>query len=54
MSFDDPVLTRAKKFVSEIDTSYIIDDLMCYGEKVETSEYVLMKSDTKNLVALAA
>lgn len=54
MSFDDPVLTRAKKLVSEMDTSYIMDDLMCYGEKVETSEYVPMKSNTKNLLTLAA
>jgi len=54
MSFDDPVLTRAKKLVAEMDTSYIMDDLMCYGELVETSEYVPVKTKSDTLLALAA
>jgi len=54
MSFDDPVLTRAKKLVSEMDTSYIVDDLMCYGELVESSEYVPVKTNSNTVLALAA
>ena len=50
MSFADPVLTRAKKLVAEMDTSYIIDDLMYYGKMVESIKYVPTQTETNSVL----